>query len=63
MRPRYEQRIVRHEAEIADIKADKDYNRKEEPFIGLIKTEKDAILACETAIHDLRAQQQQSNGK
>ena len=59
----YEQRIARHQAEIADIKADKDYNRKEEPFIGLIKSEKDGILACEVAIHDLRAQQQQSNGK
>ena len=61
----YEQRIARHQAEIVKIK-NGDYlyselSKKEK--LGYIKSKEDGILACEAAIHDLRAQQQQSNGK
>ena len=60
---KYEQRIVQHEAEIVRIKAHERYDMLDDKFILLIKSEKDGIHDCETAIHDLRAQQQQSNGK
>ena len=62
---KYEQRIVRHEAEIEQITNGAGLytglsNKKKLEFI---KTEKDAIHDCETALQTLRAQQQQSNGK
>ena len=61
----YEQRIARHQAEIVQIKNGDDLyselSKKEK--LGYIKSEKDGILACETALQTLRAQQQQSNGK
>ena len=50
----YEARINRHEAEIEQIKAHPQYKMFEEPYMWMIKSEKDGILACETAIHDLR---------
>ena len=50
----YEARITRHEAEIGQIKAHPQYKMFEEPYMGMIKSKEDGILACETAIHDLR---------
>ena len=60
---KYEQRIVQHEAEIVRIKAHERYDMLDDKFIGLIKSQEDGILACETALQTLRVQQQQSNGK
>jgi len=50
----YKAKINRHEAEIEQIKAHPKYKMFEEPYMGMIKSKEDGILACETAIHDLR---------
>ena len=50
----YEARIEEHRAEIKEIKAQPGYNMLAEPYMGMIKSKEDGILACETAIHDLR---------
>ena len=62
---KYERRIVRHEAEIEQITngAGLYTGLSNERKLGYIKSEKDGILACETALQTLRTQQQQSNGK
>ena len=61
----YEQRIARHQAEIEQITNGaglySELSKKEK--LGYIKSEKDGIHDCETALQTLRAQQQQSNGK
>ena len=54
----YKARIEEHRAKIAEIEIHPNYDMLVEPFLGLVKTEKDCILACETAIHDLRQQRQ-----
>ena len=53
---KYEQRIVRHEAEIEQITngAGLYTGLSNEKKLELIKSKEDGILACETAIHDLR---------
>jgi hypothetical protein len=50
----YKERITEHRAEIVAIKAHERYDMLDDKFIELIKSEKDGILACDTAIHDLR---------
>ena len=62
---RYEERITEHRAEIVAIKNGSGLyaGLPNERKLELIKSKEDGILACDTAIHDLRAQKQQSNGK
>jgi len=50
----YKTSIKEHRAEIKEIKAQPGYNMLAEPYMGMIKSKEDGILACETAIHDLR---------
>ena len=50
----YKARIEEHRAEIKEIKAQPGYNMLAEPYMGMIKSKKDGILACETAIQTLR---------
>jgi len=54
----YKAKINRHEAEIEQIKAHPKYKMFEEPYMGMIKSEKDGILACEAALQTLRQGQQ-----
>ena len=62
---KYEQRIVRHEAEIEQITngAGLYTGLSNEKKLELIKSKEDGIHDCETGLQTLRAQQQQSNGK
>jgi len=52
----YKTKINRHEAEIEQIKAGSGlyHESSNKEKLDLIKSKEDGILACETAIHDLR---------
>jgi hypothetical protein len=59
----YKHEIAEHKQEIRNIKAGQGLaeGATTDQKIAMVKAEQDLILACETAIHDLRQQQQQTS--